>query len=53
MSTWIESLESEGFTVELNDVADEYLNNYGTNQRFETYKFYTVYREETDFPTLK
>jgi len=59
VSVFVSKVEEAGYIVEIYDVPDKYLGNYGTNQRYETYRFYTVRRKshvqqsKEKYPTMK
>jgi hypothetical protein len=50
---FLELIADCGFTYEAVPVAEQYLGNYGTGQRFETYKFYTFRRSQSIHPTMQ
>jgi hypothetical protein len=49
---FIEKIKEAGFTVSIHAVPEKYLGNYNTNQRPETYKFYTFKRPGSTYPDM-
>jgi hypothetical protein len=50
---FIEEIKKVGFEVFVHPVPEEFLGNYNTKQRPETYKLYTFKRPESTLPDMK